>query len=146
MADSVSEDNPEYGPSPIKKGKSGKIISEDLRIHVINMYKCIIQDEPTMSMRRIRDQISEVLCISDRSIHNIIKTYKETNTVPVPKQTRKKKSFRDLFDDFAKNAVRIGTFTAYGFAVKFLRLIKSTKPYPPTTVCHRYQEQIYFTF
>lgn len=59
-----------------------------------------------MSMRRIRDQIAEVLCISDRSVHNIIKAYKETHTVPVPKRTRNKKSFRDLFDEFAKNAVR----------------------------------------
>lgn len=25
MADSSSEDNAEYGPSPIKKGKSGKV-------------------------------------------------------------------------------------------------------------------------
>ncbi|KAL4091319.1 hypothetical protein QTP88_026022 [Uroleucon formosanum] len=62
MADSSIEENAEYGPSPIKKGKSGKIISEDLRIRVVNMYKCIIQDEPTISMRRIRDQIAEVVC------------------------------------------------------------------------------------
>lgn len=72
----------------------------------MNMYKSIIMDEPNISMRQIRKQISELLSIGERSIHTIIKAYNETKTVPVAKTTRKKKSFRDLFDDFSKNAVR----------------------------------------
>jgi len=72
----------------------------------VNMYKTIIMNEPSISVRQIRKQISETLGIDERSIQTIISTYKETNTVAAPKQTRKKKSFRGLFDEFSKNAVR----------------------------------------
>ncbi|CAI6377542.1 unnamed protein product [Macrosiphum euphorbiae] len=65
MASSSDEDNAEYGPSPIKKQKSGKAISEDLRIRIVNMYKSIIMDEPNISMRQIRKQISELLSIAN---------------------------------------------------------------------------------
>lgn len=90
----------------LKSKKSGKAISEDLRIRIVNMYKSIIMDERNISMRQIRKQISELLSIGERSIHTIIKAYNETKTVPVAKTTRKKKSFRVLFDEFSKNAVR----------------------------------------
>jgi len=70
------------------------------------MYKTIIMYEPSISVRQIRKQISETLGVGERSIQTIITTYKETNTVAAPKQTRKKKSFRDVFDEFSKNAVR----------------------------------------
>uniref|UniRef100_A0A2S2PF27 Tc1-like transposase DDE domain-containing protein n=1 Tax=Schizaphis graminum TaxID=13262 RepID=A0A2S2PF27_SCHGA len=106
MASSSSEEDSQYVPSPIKKHKMGKAINEEVRIRIVNMYKTIIMNEPSISVRQIRKQISEILGVGERSIQTIITTYKETNTVAAPKQTRKKKSFRDLFDEFLKNAVR----------------------------------------
>lgn len=81
-------------------------MSEEVRVRIVNMYKTIIMNEPSISVRQICKQISETLGVGERSIQTIITTYKETNTVAAPKQTRKKKSFRDLFDEFSKNAVR----------------------------------------
>ncbi|KAL4091320.1 hypothetical protein QTP88_026023 [Uroleucon formosanum] len=111
MASSSSEEDAQYVPSPIKKQKMGKAINEKVRIRIVNMYKTIIMNEPSISVRQIRKQISETLGVGERSIQIIITTYKETNTVTAPKQTRKKKSFRDVFDEFSKNAVRRHTHT-----------------------------------
>jgi hypothetical protein len=70
------------------------------------MYKSITMNEPNISVRQIRKHKSEALGVGESSIQTIITIYKETHKVVAPKQTRKKKSFRDLFDEFAKNAVR----------------------------------------
>jgi len=91
-------------------------------------------DEPNISMRQIRKQISELLSIGERSIHTFITAYNETKTVSVAKQTRKKKSFRDLFDDFSKNAVRRHVHSIW-FRREILKIDKIPKPYQPTTVC-----------
>ncbi|KAL4148132.1 hypothetical protein QTP88_002425 [Uroleucon formosanum] len=144
MASSSSEEDAQYVPSPIKKQKMGKAINEKVRIRIVNMYKTIIMNEPSISARQIRKQISETLGVGERSIQTIITTYKETNTVAAPKQTRQKKSFRDVFDEFSKNAVC--RHVLFGFVVKFRQSIKSTKPYPPTTVCLQYRVPIYFIF
>ncbi|XP_025412163.1 uncharacterized protein LOC112684732, partial [Sipha flava] len=105
-ASSSSDEDARYVPSPIKKHKMGKAISEEVRIRIVNMYKSITMNEPSISVRQIRKQISDVLGVGERSIQTIITTYKETHKVVASKQKRKKKSFRDLFDEFAKNAVR----------------------------------------
>ncbi|XP_025196242.1 uncharacterized protein LOC112595312 [Melanaphis sacchari] len=106
MASSSIDEDAQYVPSPVKKHKMGKPINEEVRIRIVNMYKTIVMNDTCTSVRQIRKQISETLGVGERSIQTIIRTYKETNTVAAPKQTRNKKSFRDLFDEFDKSAVR----------------------------------------
>jgi len=70
------------------------------------MYKAILEKDPNLSMRKIRKMISEAIGIGEITIHKTIDTYNETKMVVSPKRKREKKSFRDSFDDFSKNAVR----------------------------------------
>lgn len=70
------------------------------------MYKVILEKDPNLSMRKIRKMISEAIGVGEITIHKTIDTYNETKMVISPKRNREKKSFRDSFDDFSKNAVR----------------------------------------
>jgi len=70
------------------------------------MYKVILEKDPNLSMRKIRKMISEAIGVGEITINKTIDTYNETKMVTSPKRKREKRSFRDSFDDFSKNAVR----------------------------------------
>lgn len=70
------------------------------------MYKTIIKDYPSMSMRQLRAIISKTIGIGESTVHRTISNYKENNTVISPKRKSVRVQITETFDDFARNAVR----------------------------------------
>lgn len=60
-----------------------------------------------MPFYKLTHLIADSMGIGKTSVYKILKEYKDTKTVTVPKLTRAKKSFLDNFDEFDKNAVRM---------------------------------------
>lgn len=70
------------------------------------MYMENVERNPDKSIRQIRKIISNSMGVGESTIHKIIKEYNEKKSVTSPKRTRVRKSFRETFDDLARNTVR----------------------------------------
>lgn len=77
------------------------------------MYKANFEKDPNMSMRKMRQIISESVGIGETTVHRTINKYKETNTVTSPNRKRVRKSVLNLYDDFARDAVRKHTLSIW---------------------------------
>ncbi|KAL4118946.1 hypothetical protein QTP88_011824 [Uroleucon formosanum] len=102
----MSDNDEVVNPSPINKNKTGKIIDEQRRITIINLYKANLPNNSDMPLYKMAKMIADATGVGKSTVGNIIKEYKESKTITIPKTKRAKKSFLDTFDDFDKNAVR----------------------------------------
>ncbi|KAE9522898.1 hypothetical protein AGLY_016709 [Aphis glycines] len=92
--------------SPVTKNTRGKIVGSRERLRIVNMYKSIIKDNPSMSMRQMRVIIAKALGVGESTVHRTVSDYKETKTVISPKRKRVRNQITETFDDFDRNAVR----------------------------------------
>lgn len=75
---------------------------------IINAYKTKLEAYPqkSLSVTTVQQELSSELDIGATTISQTITEYNRTKRVLTPSKTRNKKSVRDTFDDFDRNAIR----------------------------------------
>ncbi|KAJ8915262.1 hypothetical protein NQ315_014769 [Exocentrus adspersus] len=95
-------------PSPPKKRKELSLGHLSLREKqaILNMYKKILDDEPTLTTVKLVSKIAITLGVAKSTVYRIIKEYKSTKTVSTSKQCGGRPGMITLFDEATKNSIR----------------------------------------
>lgn len=92
--------------SSVKKNKPGKMTHRDQRILVINLYKKLKINNPTISYKDIVHQLAEDRGIGTHSVRKILSEYKRSHTVTSPNKTKHRPTFKEKVDECDKTAIR----------------------------------------
>ena len=95
------------GLSPIKKHEKGKGFRKSEKQKILNIYKTLINDNPSFSNIDIVHKVALACGISKTSVYNILKEYKTTGELKSPSKTKHRpNTILTETDDFTKNAIR----------------------------------------
>ena len=97
---------PGRSSSPISRNPSGKHVRSGQRKIIINVYKALIQERPSMKYREIMSTLSEQTGIGISTVKKTIAEYVSTGKVSSPNKKRNKKSIMQKLSEQEKTGIR----------------------------------------
>ncbi|XP_072381874.1 uncharacterized protein [Diabrotica undecimpunctata] len=90
---------------PKKRSKKGHL-SVDVKEIIVNVYKHELQENPALILSAVEKRVADKVGVSDSSVFKVIREYKTTHTLVVPKKCTTRKGKLESVDDFDKVAIR----------------------------------------
>lgn len=94
--------------SPIARNKRGKVIHSAKRLCIVNNFKHLSTENPTIKKDKAMEKVAEMTGVSKRSVYSVINVYLKNKTLGLssPKNKKSRVAAVDKLDEFTKCAIR----------------------------------------
>ncbi|XP_053995333.1 uncharacterized protein LOC128885358 [Hylaeus anthracinus] len=103
-ADEIDTNDFTLGP-PNKRIKKTHLSVEEKQL-ILNIYKSLIQENSTMLITDIVQKAATIAGVCKSTVYRVLREYKRTRTLSIPKEKRTYDRTIDAIDDLDKNAIR----------------------------------------
>ncbi|XP_076179541.1 uncharacterized protein LOC143152859 [Ptiloglossa arizonensis] len=103
-ADEIDSNDFALGP-PNKRIKKTHLSVEEKQL-ILNIYKSLIQENPTMLINDIVKKAATIAGVCRSTVYRVLREFKRTRTLSIPKEKRTRDTTIDSIDDLDKNAIR----------------------------------------
>ncbi|XP_043259683.1 uncharacterized protein LOC122401547 [Colletes gigas] len=103
-ADEVDTNDFTLGP-PNKRIKKTHLSVEEKQL-ILNIYKSLSQENPIMLITDIVSKAANIAGVCKSTVYRVLREYKRTSTLSIPKEKRTRDTTIDLIDDLDKNTIR----------------------------------------